>query len=166
MKKELNTLEQQQFFAELNENIKKEIREQLTAFPFPFDEYKEIVVRPFRNVAQNILKNSSLNRLKADVEVYNQLNSENYNLFSISYLLNVAQDMSAKELGITTDEYIQLIEEFYAYGEIHNKYATPIKEAIQEKYQKIADSYQNEVLVDQNQKRKSDNKKVIPLNRK
>lgn len=164
MEKKLNALEQQQFFAELNENIKKEIREQLTSFPFPIDEVTDFEFR-LKRVANKILKNSSLNRLKADLEVYKQLSNDNFNLFSVSYLLNVAQDMSAKELEITTGEYIQLIEEFYEYGKIYNKYATPIKEAIQGKYQKIADKYQNEALVDQNQKRKVDNKKVIPLNR-
>lgn len=167
-KNELNTaVDQQKFFQELNEKLQSEIREKLTATPFPFDEIVDPLVKAnVLKIGKVMLQNISMNRLKIDVDVFEDLANENYNLFSFPFLLNGLQDFTPNELGITPVEYTNVIRDAYALGEIHGKHSAPIKEEIQKKFQKKADDFQNQQLVEQNKTLKQENKKVIPLGRK
>ncbi|WP_312208298.1 hypothetical protein [Empedobacter sp.] len=167
-KNELNTaVDQQKFFQELNEKLQAETREKLTATPFPFDEIVDpLIDSNVLKIGKVMLQNISLNRLKIDVDVFEDLANENYNLFSIPFLLNGLQDFTPNELGITPIEYVNLIRDAYVLGELHSKHANPIKDEIQKKFQKKADEFQNQQLVEQNKMQKQDNKKVIPMNRK
>lgn len=155
-KNELNTaVNQQQFLQELNEKLKGEIREKLSATPFPFDEIVDPLVEAnVLKAGKVMLQNVSLNRLKIDVDVFEDLANENYNLFSMPFLLNGLQDFTPNELGITPIEYSNLIRDAYILGEVHGKHSAPIKEEIQKKYQKKADEFQNQQLVEQNKMQK------------
>ncbi|MEG0695865.1 hypothetical protein [Algoriella sp.] len=167
-KNELNTaVDQQQFFQELDKKLKGEIREKLSATSFPFDEIADPLVEAnVLKIGKVMLQNVSLNRLKIDVDVFEDLANENYNLFSMPFLLNGLQDFAPNELGITPIEYSNLIRDAYVLGVVHGKHSAPIKEEIQKKYQKKADEFQNQQLVEQNKLQKQENKKVIPLSRK
>lgn len=167
-KNELNTVvDQQKFLQELNEKLQAEIREKLSATPFPFNEIVDpLIDSNVLKVGIVMLQNVSLNRLKIDVDVFEDLANENYNLFSMPFLLNALQDFTPNELGITPIEYSNLIRDAYVLGELHGKHAGPIKEEIQNKFQKKADEFQNQQLVEQNKVQKKNNKNVIPLGRK
>ncbi len=167
-KNELNTaVDQQKFFQELNEKLQSEIREKLTATPFPFDTIvDQTTYSNVLKVGKVMLQNVSMNRLKIDVDVFEDLANENYNLFSFPFLLNGLQDFTPNELGITPVEYTNVIRDAYALGEIHGKHSAPIKEEIQKKFQKKADEFQNQQMVEKNVSRTINNNKVIPMGRK
>ena len=156
---------QQEAINEINNQLREEIRTRLTAIAFPFEEAeekKEVLTK----VLSNILEKTSLDALKVDLEVFEQLVNENYNLFSISYLLNAIPKHSPKDLGLSVKEYAELISISYKLGKIHTKHAKPIQDEVQAKYQEIADKKFKEDLIETGKEQKKNNKGVIPLGKK
>lgn len=161
-----NPQDVQQQVNELNVQLKAEIRKQLTAIAFPFEKVAGKNKEELSKVLNGILEKTSLDMLKVDLPVFQQLVSEDYNLFSISFLLNSIPKHSAKELGLTVKEYMDLIALSYELGAVHTEMAKPIQEQLQAEFQKKADAlFQQEAVVKQaDTKRK--NKSVISLGAK
>lgn len=155
----------QNFIQEINNQLKNEIRERLTAIQFPFEK-AEASREELTKVLGSILHKTSLDTLKVDLELFEQLVNEDYNLFSISFLLNSIPKLSASDLGLSVKEYAELIKLSYKLGKIHTELAKPIQEDAQEKYQKMADDFQKKELVSAGKEQKKKNKMVIPLNSK
>lgn len=160
MNKEVNTQEEIQ---KLNGKLRDEIRARLTAIAFPFGELEDNADVVLPELMRNLLERTSLDALKVDLEVFQQLIDGNYNLFSITFLLNAVPKLSAKEHGLSIEEYAALIQLSYKLGEIHKKHAKPIQDELQAEYQKKANALQNTETVYNVAEQKKKNKGVVPL---
>jgi len=162
-KQQQTYMDQQKYYADINAKTQAEIRAELTKTSFPFNEVKGNFVIPVKH----ILMVCSLEKLKVDLEVYNQLANEDFNLFSFSFLLNAVQTLSPYDLDLESPkQYVELMEYCYELGNVHSKHAKPIQEKIQEKYQKQADDYSKKMMLNDQKAVQAKNKKVIPINRK
>lgn len=149
-------VQDQNYLVELNNKVKHLIRKELSSKPFPFKEVKNVDIKDLKDIMNNILIHSSLTSLKVDENIYKQLIDGNYNLFNVSYILNRLLDISPKELGLSPIEYYNLVIKAREMGKVFAKYAEPIQNRIKEKYQEIANKYQEEQEKNSNNS-KSDN---------
>lgn len=109
------------------------LRAKLEGIPFPVDKLGKI---PMVYLSE-MFKISSIADFKCDLEVYKNMigDSEKWNYYSASFIINRFFELSPNDLGLEIPEYHKLLVEVSNASQEWNKVVAPIQKKLQVDFQ-------------------------------